>query len=81
MFLEVTTIIFISSIQTDGSSTRKEPLIIYFISQSIASAVFLVASFGLSFCSKTFMLDSSQMASVIICLSLSLKLAIAPLHQ
>ena len=72
---------FIYSIQAEEGNLRKEAFLIYFLSQSIASAIFIIASFGISITSKTLMLDSSHISIPLICLAIAFKLAIAPIHQ
>lgn len=81
VFLEMVSIMFIYTIQPDEEMVRKELSLIYFLSQSVASALFLLASFGLRFLTKVSILDSPGIFSSLICICLCFKVATAPFHQ
>lgn len=78
--LELASIIFICSMQPEDENLRKEISLVYFISQSLASSFFLVASFGVSSITKSFYLEAAQFFILLACLALLFKIAIAPLH-
>lgn len=81
VILELASIIFIYSIQPEDEVSRKEISLIYFISQSLASSFFLVASFGMSSITKSFYLEAAQLMVLLACFALLFKIAIAPLHH
>lgn len=81
ILLEIASIMFIFLIQPEEERAKKEILLIYFVSQSIASVVFLVSSFGVRITAKVALQRPSRIIIFLVCLALAFKIAIAPLHQ